>query len=650
MRVSLVMALFFCASSVHAAIPTPDRPITDPQSVTSPTNSEATPVPIEDIAFSRRVSDAAWSADGKQVFLSTNLTGRANIWRVDATGSWPVQITRSEEAQSEVVALPDGKTLLFTQDTGGDELYDIYSVSTEGGPAVNLTATPDIAEDGIVASPDGRQIAFSYKPKVHAQRDLAIMDLGTRAVRVLTHESDVQRRWTIVAWTRDGRNVIANRQNADSTESAVWEVGVADGRAWELIPQHKGGRNIGSGITPDGKTLTVSSNSGSSHLRAGIYDIEGKRYRWLTATAWEQLAGPLAPDGQSFLAQTNENGRVALSIVELGSAVEHRLSLPPGVNSPSSSNAFAGDSKRFLFSHTGADAPADLRIGDAATGSSATLAQLAVASLATSKLPKSQIVTYRSFDGTLISAVLTVPFNLARDGSNPAVVIPHGGPTGASADNFNGTAALLASRGYLVIAPNFRGSTGYGVAFQTANRKDLGGGDLKDVVAGKDFLVATGYVNPKKVGITGGSYGGFMTLMALGKTPDVFAAGVQQYGIIDWLKLYEHTDPLLREYLTSLIGNPAKDKAVYTASSPLTYVNQITAPLLSLQGKKDPRVPPDQALQVRDALKAKGTIGETVFYEDEGHGFRKREHVIDAQQRTIDWFDKYLKGETAATH
>jgi dipeptidyl aminopeptidase/acylaminoacyl peptidase len=262
------------------------------------------------------------------------------------------------------------------------------------------------------------------------------------------------------------------------------------------------------------------------------------------------------------------------------------------------------------------------------------------------RLAKSQIITYRSFDGTLISAVFTMPFNLARDASNPAIVLPHGGPTGASSDRFNEMAALFTSRGYVVIAPNFRGSTGYGVAFQTANRKDLGGGDLKDVVAAKDFLVATGYVNSGKVGITGGSYGGFMTLMALAKAPDVFAAGVQSYGIIDWLKLYENTDPLLREYLTSLIGDPATQKAVYTAASPLTYVNQIKAPLLSLQGQKDPRVPPDQALQVRDALKAKGTIAETIFYADEGHGFRKREHIIDSQQRTIDWFDRYLKGQT----
>ena len=150
-------------------------------------------------------------------------------------------------------------------------------------------------------------------------------------------------------------------------------------------------------------------------------------------------------------------------------------------------------------------------------------------------LPKSQLVTYRSFDGRLISAFVWVPFNLKRDGKAAAVVMPHGGPTGQTVDSFNGRAELLASRGFVVIAPNVRGSTGYGMEFQNANIKDLGGGDLKDEIAGVDFLKATGFIDPKRVGIWGGSYGGYMTLMAIGKTPGVWSAAVDEYGILNWL-------------------------------------------------------------------------------------------------------------------
>jgi dipeptidyl aminopeptidase/acylaminoacyl peptidase len=194
-----------------------------------------------------------------------------------------------------------------------------------------------------------------------------------------------------------------------------------------------------------------------------------------------------------------------------------------------------------------------------------------------------------------------------------------------------------------VIAPNPRGSTGYGQAFQDANHKDLGGGDLTDEVYAAKFLAATGYVSTKKVGITGGSYGGFMTLMAVGKTPDVWAAGVSMYGIINWYEMMKHEDASLQAYQLSLIGDPVKDKAVYDADSPMTYIKQTKAPLLILQGENDIRVPRGQAAEVVETLKSVGATVDVHYYPGEGHGFAKRENQIDSLQRTIDWFDKYLR-------
>jgi dipeptidyl aminopeptidase/acylaminoacyl peptidase len=266
-----------------------------------------------------------------------------------------------------------------------------------------------------------------------------------------------------------------------------------------------------------------------------------------------------------------------------------------------------------------------------------------MASLSPATLPTSQVVTYKSYDGTLISAVVTMPFNLKRDGSNTAIVLPHGGPTGQTRDSFDRYAAAFASRGYITIAPNFRGSTGYGKAFQEANYKDLGGGDLKDTVAAKAFLVQSGYVDAKRVGILGGSYGGFMTLMAIGRTPDEFAAAVQFFGIINWRTMYRDEDERLKAYQRGLLGTPESDPKVYDASSPLTYIRAAKAPLLTIQGENDIRVPRGQAHEVNDILKAKGNVVETVFYPAEGHGFRKRENQLDSLKRAVDWFDTYLK-------
>ena len=286
--------------------------------------------------------------------------------------------------------------------------------------------------------------------------------------------------------------------------------------------------------------MTTNEGTGQSH--AGVYAVRSGTWRWLKPTPWEQRADAIAPDGRSMVVDTGVDGRTTLSIVDLATMAERVLPLPPGVNSVASGKPFTPDSKRLLVTQSGATSPGMPVIVDVASGRVSAPFQFAMASLDPTTLPTSVVVTYRSFDGTLVSAIVTIPFNVTRNGTNPAIVMPHGGPTGQSMDGFNRTATALASRGYFVIQPNPRGSTGYGQAFQTANYQDLGGGDLKDELAAKDFLVATGYVDPKKVGITGGSYGGFMTLMAIGRAPDAFAAAVQQYGIIDWRTMWAHED------------------------------------------------------------------------------------------------------------
>jgi dipeptidyl aminopeptidase/acylaminoacyl peptidase len=310
-------------------------------------------------------------------------------------------------------------------------------------------------------------------------------------------------------------------------------------------------------------------------------------------------------------------------------------------------SAFSVDGSRLLVTHQGSSQPNELWIVPVAGGAPRQLSHGALASLAAAQLPEAQLVHYKSFDGTVISALAWFPPNLERDGSAPAVVLAHGGPTSQTLDFFNREAIALASRGYVCIAPNVRGSTGYGMAFQKANIRDLGGGDLKDEVAAVKFLLRSGYVDARKVGIAGGSYGGYMTLMAIGRTPDVWAAGVDSYGIINWLTIVQHSDPFLRQYLRALLGDPQKDRAVYQAASPLTYLKQARAPLLVLQGDNDIRVPREEAEQVVALLKGAGRTVDVHYYAQEGHGFSRRENQIDALERTVAWFDRYLKGDRA---
>ncbi|MEI6486007.1 MAG: S9 family peptidase [Sphingomonadales bacterium] len=631
-------ALLLAAAPAVAAVPSPPRPVTDPAALSSPANPAAQPVPVADLVFTRSAVGPVWSADGKAIFLTSNLSGRANIWRMDANGSWPVQMIQSDDVQGALAASPDGRWLYFTQDAGGNEYHDLYRVPAAGGAAEAITQTPDIDENGPLIGAGGT-IAISHKPRGQAQSNIAI--LGNGAPRLITNEADPQWSWQAVAFVDGDRALIANRLSTSGTDGEVWRIDVATARATLLIGK-KGVTAAASAASPDGRSIAITSDEGSGQDHAGVLDAATGTVRWLPPTPWEQASGAMSPDGRTMLVRTNADGRSTLALVDTASLAVRPLPLPPGLNSAPDA-AFAPDGKSLIFAHAGADTASDLFRFDIAGGSSLPLTQTAMASLTPANLPKSEIVTFKSFDGSLVSAVLTMPFNLKRDGSAPAIVIPHGGPTGQSVDGFSRAATLFASRGYLVIQPNFRGSTGYGRAFQEANRNDLGGGDLKDVLAAKDFLVATGFVDGKRVGITGGSYGGFMTLMAIGKAPTAFAAAVQQYGIINWRTMWSSEDARLQAYQRGLIGAPDEHKGVYEAVSPLTYIRAATAPLLSLQGENDIRVPRSQAQEVADILKAKGNTVETIFYKAEGHGFQKRENQLDALSRTLDWFERTLK-------
>jgi dipeptidyl aminopeptidase/acylaminoacyl peptidase len=243
-----------------------------------------------------------------------------------------------------------------------------------------------------------------------------------------------------------------------------------------------------------------------------------------------------------------------------------------------------------------------------------------------------------------VPALLYVPHAEAIRGAGVpgAVMYIHGGPTGQHFRWWDPTPQLLANRGLIVLAPNVRGSTGYGREWQELNRRDWGGGDLDDVIAGIDWLANEQIADPARIGITGTSYGGFMTLYALARHPDRFAAGVSSVGVVSWKTLFDTTRGDLREYLIRELGDATADPQLYLDRSPITHAKKIRAALLVLQGANDPRVPKSEALQIVEALKANGAPHQYHEYPNEGHGFSRLENRTDALRRTVDWLTKHL--------
>jgi dipeptidyl aminopeptidase/acylaminoacyl peptidase len=655
MRVQQLLTLFVVICCSPRALSTTsagpgDRQPTNPKSVVSTSNPAAKPAPVNDLYYTRNVIGGAWSPDGQQIVFTTDISGRLNLWKVRAMGGWPIQLTQSDERQYRAVWSPDGKWIVYQQDKEGDELWDLFAIPSDGGEPVNLTNTPAIREQDPHWSHDGNTIAFAYKPKEATQYDIALLDWTTRRVHKLTNEQQPGYSWNVVAWSDDDKIICANRVNPAFTDADVYLIDVATGKLNNLTCHQGAIRYLASSLSSDGGTVLLNSDAKGGYMNIALFDVTSKKLTWVTDLEWEALAGSFSPDGKSYTYVVNEDGLTDAYIADRSTHEAEKLDLPDGLNYfAGNPNEFAPRSDRVIVSHEASNQPGDLWVYNLNSRRPEQLTFSAIASLRAVPLPPSQIVHYKSFDGKVISALLWMPFNLKRNGSNPALLLPHGGPTGQMIDYWNPDVAALTSRGYVCIAPNPRGSTGYGLDFQKANFQDLGGGDLKDEIAGVEFLKATGFVDPKKIGVVGASYGGFMTLMAIGKAPDIWAAAVEMSGIINWSTMLETSDPSLKEYIKALLGDPDENRQIYDADSPITYIRNEKAPLLVLHGDNDPQVPKEEAQQVVDILKKEGRVVDVHYYQNEGHGFMKRENQLDAIQRTIAWFDRYLLGRSNAS-
>jgi Tol biopolymer transport system component len=404
-----ILLLVVSATLLSAVSGPDDRTATDPKTVTSVSNPDARPVPVEDLFYSRSVFGPAWSPDGKELVFTTNLTGRYNLWKVSTDGGFPIQLTASDDRQGSAAWSPDGKWIVYSQDRGGNEAYDLYAVPADGGEVVNLTQTPDIREDNPLFSPDGSRLGFFLKPKAASAVDLAILDWRTRAVRNLTNEKTKDHLWSSFVWSRDGKYLFGMRANAASTDSDLYRIDAQTGAA-ELLTPHSGevlyDLNISS---PDDRTLLIWSNQKGGFPNLALLDLASKKLTWITDTQWEAQVADFSPDGKSIAYVINADGRNLLYLTGLDGRGP-KLEFPEGLTTITGKpSAFSPDGSRLLLSHQDSQRPSDLWIYDLKTRNLRQLTFSAIASLSPRSLPPSQLVHYKSFDGKMISAFLWMP-------------------------------------------------------------------------------------------------------------------------------------------------------------------------------------------------------------------------------------------------
>jgi dipeptidyl aminopeptidase/acylaminoacyl peptidase len=618
--------------------------ITDPKQVASKVlKREVQPFSIEKLYNTRNVGATSWSPDGTQIAFVANISGRNNIWLVSSAGGWPSQLTISDQRQIYPAWSPDGKWIAFDSDHNGDEQWDLFLVSPRTGEIVNLTNTPDVAEEGQAWSPDSRYLAYMSKPRNSSTFEINIMDVLTKRYRALTRNTPKELGNTGPIWSGDSRWIAYTQQHATGKDSNVFVADAATGKTTLLTPHSGEHVYQATALSPNGKYLLLTSNA-NGYENAGLLDIGTKKIEWLTDEKWEVGSGTFSGDSQRLTWTENVDGNSEIVVYDIGSKQKTSLPLANGVNEPAGSvTSFSPDGQRLLYYHNGPTSPNDVWVFNFGTNQSTQLTHSLLAGLRSDDMVEPFLVHFPSRDGKWqISAFVYVPHNAPRDHTHPAIVYVHGGPQSQTINNFNRVVQYLANQGYLVIAPNYRGSSGYGKEFMDADRFDMGGGDLQDVLAAADWIQQTGYVDAKKLVIMGGSYGGYMSMMALTKAPEVWAAGVPIVPFVNWFTEVQNEDPLLREYDLATMGDPVKNKALWEDRSPINFVDRIKAPVLLLAGGNDPRCPKSEAQQVADAIKKRGGSVELKIYENEGHGFARVENQIDAYTRVADFLKKYV--------
>ena len=646
----ILMSTVIAETTAAQTLPTPQA-VTDPKQIASKPNAQVEPrsLTIEKLYMTRQVGRPTWSPDGKQIAFVSNMSGRNNLWLVPSDGGWPVQLTVSDQRQAAPAWSPDGKWIAYQSDFDGDEQWDIFLVSPTTGRVVNLTQTREIAEGNPTWSPDGRYLAYEVKPKTSAAYEIDVYDMVMREVKHITTKTPQDLSNSDPIWSKDGKYIVYTQEQAKGTDSNIFIADVATGKSTLLTP-HEGeqrfwANDIDPRPIPDGTKILITSNAANGYDNIGLLDLSDKGalhpgpIKWLTHDKWEIRGSEFSPDGKHVTFTANVDGNVEIYLHDLAAGKSTALPLPKGLNEPAGGHtAFTKDGSRLLYNHNGPTAPGDLWVYHIATGKSQQVTHSLVAGVRSEDMVEPFLVHYPSRDGKwTVSAFLYVPFNMARNGKNAAIVYIHGGPTSQTMNLFNRFIQFAANQGYMVLAPNYRGSTGYGKEFQQANLFDMGGGDLQDVLAGVDWIKQTGHLDPKKIAVMGGSYGGYLSMMAVTKAPDVWAAGVPIVPFVNWFTEIEHEDPVLQQSDLATMGDVVKNKALYEDRSPINFIDQIKAPLLLLAGGHDPRCPKSETQQVVDAIKKRGGTVDYKIYDNEGHGFARVENQIDAYQRVADF-------------
>ena len=596
---------------------------------------------IEQFMKTIRFGGSDISPDEKSVLFSSNQDGVFNLYEIPFDGSGqPKQLTFSKTNAIFCIGyLPDGR-ILYSSDQGGNELTHIY-LREKNGSVKDLTPGEKSKFVPVGLSHDRKSFFYQSNQRNRAAYDVYEMDLATLKPKLIFENPggffpgavSPEKRYMALAKTITTTNSDVYLYDAQTKET-------------KLLTKHTGDvANKPDEFTPDGKKLLISSDEGQEFSYVSAYDLATGQSTVLDKTNWDISSDYLSYRGKYRVLSVNNDARTELKIIDTRTNKAIKLPALPGGDITGVSITDSED--RMIFYVNSSSSPSTLYSYDFKTGKVTSLVRSLNPEINADDLVSGEVIRYKSFDGMEIPALLFKPKDAKAGDKMPAILSIHGGPGGQTRLNFSPLVQYLVNSGYVVLAVNNRGSSGYGKTFYAADDRKHGDADLNDCVESKKFLAATGYIDPAKIGIMGGSYGGYMTLAGLAFTPNEFAVGVDIFGVANWLRtlnsMPEWWGPQ-RDAMFKEIGHPKADSVALYNKSPLFHTNRIKKPLLVIQGANDPRVLKIESDEIVANVKKNGVPVEYVTFPDEGHGFVKKENEITAYKAIREFLDKYLKG------
>lgn len=590
---------------------------------------------FEQFVAARRHTLAKYSHDGNRLGFIVNTSGQFNLWVVPSGGGVPIQMTSFEDdAVRDFAWSHDDSQIAFIADANGSEFYQVYIMDSKGGWPQRVTDRLDVQYGLAGWSPDDQSLLYSGNDNVPSEIDPLVHNLKTGEIRRLM----TGHRNYAAGFSPDGKyiNVVQFNSNTDAN---IFVVESDSGEA-ALVTGHEGQvKFFPADWKHDSSGFYITTNHQHEFDGAGYYDLQSGKWDWVFKPDADVEGMVTSDDGDLIIFVVNEGGMSRLYAFD----GNHKpVSLPPFPTGVIAGMSLKKDKTKLAVVFSSAKESHNIYEFDLKTGAMVALNQSMLGGLDLDDLVDPELIHYETFDGKMIPAWLYKP-KTAGD-KFPVVLSIHGGPEAQERPNYNyfGLYQYLLNHGIAVLAPNIRGSTGFGISYQKLIHRDWGGAELKDIEYAAKYLQSLNWIDQSRMAVFGGSFGGFATLSAMTRLPDYWAVGVDIVGPSNLVTFVKSVPPHWKPIMKTWVGDAEEDYDFLMERSPITYVKQIKAPLLIIQGANDPRVVKAESDQMVEVMKANGNDVTYYVDEEEGHGATRRKNGIKWYRMIAEYLETHL--------